>query len=246
MNLKTMVIGYALALALVLFGKQHNPQAPRSQFRGVVDLTHSINAPSRDTAFTAWRSSTAQALESPETRIKAPSAMVPGAWEVGQIPPERLMAPLVVLDVSRKARGNQDYQIGLDDLAEWEQENGQIPLWSVVLANTGWDARWALPNRYRNADGRGILHFPGYSLDAIRFLVEARKAVGIGIDTPGVDNGASNIPEVGRYSLAHNVYNLINVSGLERTPASGAIAMVAPVKLDHGCESPVRVLALLQ
>ena len=43
MKIKSLVIGYALALALLLFA-QHRPGAAQpSGFTGVVDLTHSFN-----------------------------------------------------------------------------------------------------------------------------------------------------------------------------------------------------------
>ena len=63
-------------------------------------------------------------------------------WTVDQIPAGRLIGPLVVLDVSASAKNNPDYEISVQDIARWEQTNGQIPLGAVVMARTGWGSRW--------------------------------------------------------------------------------------------------------
>ena len=44
------------------------------------------------------------ASNSTYTNIDAPAHLVRGMWTVDQIPPERLIAPLVVLDVTAQAR----------------------------------------------------------------------------------------------------------------------------------------------
>jgi kynurenine formamidase len=112
---------------------------------------------------------------------------------VDQIPTERLIAPLIVLDVSAKVTDDPDYQISVEDIARWEKAHGQIPLSSVVMARMGWDSRWNSLKDYRNADSESTMHFPGYSLDAAKFLVDGRNVLGLGIDTLSVDHGLSKI-----------------------------------------------------
>jgi len=90
------------------------------------------------------------------------------------------------------------------------------------------------------------MHFPGYSADAAKFLVEGRNALGLGIDTLSVDCGLSRDFPVRQYTLAHSVHQLENVANLDRAPASGGMVVVAPPKLDGGSSGPVRILALAQ
>jgi kynurenine formamidase len=90
------------------------------------------------------------------------------------------------------------------------------------------------------------MHFPGYSEDAAKFLVEARNVMGLGIDTPGVDYGSSRKLPVEQYTLAHSVYHLENVTNLDRTPGNGAVVVVAPMKLEAHAEAPVRIFALVR
>jgi kynurenine formamidase len=256
MRIKTVVIGYALALALLLFA-QHRPDATQpGSFTGVVDLTHPLRShqdgadklavsPVRSAAIVQKmelrRTSTAA---SSNTNIDAPAHLLRGMWTVDQIPPERLIAPLTVLDVTAQVRRNPDYEVSVEDIAQWEQIHGEIPPGSVVVARTGWGTRWDSPKDYRNIDKKGVMHFPGYSEDAAQFLVEARLALALGIDTLSVDRGSSRTLAVHQYTLAHSVYHLENVANLERVPDAGAVVVVAPMKLEGQVDGPVRILAL--
>lgn len=256
MKIKTLVVGYALALALLLFG-QH-PLTQPSGFKGVVDLTHPVPGQPRTSASGQTTGSTvrpAVLVEKNElrrvstsssvgTRIDSPAHLSPSMWTVDQIPPERLIAPLAVLDVTAQVRGNPDYEISVEDIAQWEQIHGGIPAGSVVLARTGWGARWNSTKDYRNPDKNGVMHYPGYSKNAARFLVEGRAALALGIDTLSVDPGSSKTLAVHQYTLAHSVYHLENVANLERVPDAGGVVVVAPMKLEGEVDGPVRILAL--
>jgi kynurenine formamidase len=243
MKIRTLIVGYVLALALFLFAQRHPNSSSPAEFRSVVDLTHATNANAL-----AYQPSgkSASAPELFGTRIDAPAHFAPGLWTVDQIPTERLIAPLVVLDVATNAANRPDYQISVEDIAKWEQSHSQIPLGSVIMARTGWDSRWHSTKDYRNADRGGILHFPGYSQDAAKFLIEGRNALGLGIDTLSVDYGPSKNFPVRQYTLAHSVYQLENVANLDRAPVSGGMVVVAPTKLESGSDGPVRILALVR
>jgi kynurenine formamidase len=232
-----------LALALFLFAKRHPDASSPTEFRAVVDLTHAIDADAL-----ADRSSR-KSVSSPElfgTRIDAPAHFARGLWTVDQIPTERLIAPLVVLDVTANTANRPDYQISVEDIARWEQAHSPIPLGSVIMARTGWGSRWNSIKNYRNIDRAGNMHFPGYSQDAAKFLVEGRNALGLGIDTLSIDYGPSKDFPVRQYTLAHSVYQLENVANLDRAPAAGGMVVVAPTKLESGSDGPVRILALVR
>jgi kynurenine formamidase len=260
MKWKTFVIGYALVLALVLFGQRRTPASEPPPFTRVVDLTHTLNnkvpafQESHTPLFDVHTVATiqkdgyfARVFSLPEhfgTHLDAPAHFAAGRWTVDQIPPERMIGPLVVLDVRGKVQGDADYQITLDDIAEWETANGHIPPGAIVVARTGWSQRWNSPQSYRNADAKGVLHFPGYSMEAAKFLVEGRNVFGIGIDTLSVDYGMAKTFPVHQYTLAHSLYHLENLANLEAAPDVGAMAIVAPIKLEGGSGAPVRVYAL--
>ena len=258
MKSRTLIVGYVLALALFLFGQRHPTSPTPTGFHAVVDLTHSIDPQayvpaggSADQVKTAARVNKAyfvgntSSADPFETRIDAPAHFARGLWTVDRIPAERLIAPLVVLDVRANVENHPDYQISVEDIATWEQAHNQIPLGSVVIARTNWDSRRQSANGYRHAAG-DTTHFPGYSPDAAKFLVEGRSVLGLGIDTPNIDNGPSKDFAVQQYTLSQSVYQLTNVANLDRVPAVSAMVVVAPTKLESGSSGPVRILALVK
>lgn len=262
MKWKTFLVGCALAVAIFVFAQRRSVAPPPPPFTHVIDLTHSISEQTPNWEGTAQSPFHAKQLGDikkngyfsreitlPEhfgTHIDAPAHFFEGAWTVDQIPPERLVAPLVVLDVSGKCAENPDYQITVNDVAEWEKANGEIPAGAVVVARTGWSSRWHSMKDYRNADAKGVRHFPGYLPDTARFLVEARQIVGLGIDTMSVDYGPSDTFPVHQYTSKHAVYHLENVADLSGVPLTGAEVFVGAAKLKGGSGGPVRILALVK
>jgi kynurenine formamidase len=240
---RTLIVGYVLALALFLFGQRHPDASSPAEFHAIVDLTHSMGSQAQ--AYQTARKAS-PSIDVLGTRIDAPAHFADSLWTVDQIPTERLIAPLVVLDVSENVAKHPDYQISVEDIANWEQLHNQIPLGSVVIARTGWDSRWHSVKAYRNVDPKGTMHFPGYSSDAAKFLVEGRNTLGLGIDTLNIDYGPSKDFPVRQYTLAHSVYQLENVANLDRAPATGGMVVVAPTKLESGSSGPVRILALVR
>src|ERR1700694_4363096 len=106
MRIRSFIIAYALVLAILLFADRRPGSTQQDRYSHVVDLTDAQNARAP------------QATES-RTRITAPGALIPGTWAAGQIPAERLVAPLVVMDLSA-AIINDNPQISLDDISAWE------------------------------------------------------------------------------------------------------------------------------
>src|ERR1700679_1936097 len=102
MQIRSFIIAYALVLAILLFADRRPGSAQQDRYSHVVDLTEGQNPPTLQTS----------AAES-RTHIIAPGALIPGTWTAGQIPPERLVAPLVVIDLNAKP---ESQQISLDDL----------------------------------------------------------------------------------------------------------------------------------
>lgn len=216
-RIRTFVIAYALVLALFLFA-QHRPETAQvASLRAVVDLTE------------AQTGSTGHA----GTRMDAPARVSKSLWAVDQIPPERLIAPLVVLDVAEKARQIPNYQISVEDVARWERANGQIPLGSVVIARTRTSSEASIPS-------------PVFAAETAQFLVQGRNVTGLGTDASDLASRRSNPESVDRFALSHSVYVLKNVASLERVPVRGALVMVAPAKLRGRTEAPARIIALVR
>ncbi len=262
MKIRTFFVGCILAVSVLLFAHRGHGGAQALGFTSVVDLTHALNAQVPTFEVTDKSPYQVKTLATvakehyflrefcvPEhfgTHLDAPAHFAEGLWTVDKIPPERLVSALVVIDAIAKAKANADYQIAVEDIAAWERVHGEIPPNAVVIANTGWNSRWDSADAYRNADAKGVKHFPGYSKEAATFLVEGRKVNGLGIDTLSIDYGPSTDFPVHQYTMAHSIYHLENVANLEHVPASGAIVVAAPIKLEGGSGGPVRILALVR
>ncbi len=230
-------------------------------FRTVIDLTHNLNDSSPNWEGTDESPFQAKELGNIErdgyysrvfttqehygTHLDAPAHFAAGAWTVEQIPAERLVRPLAVIDVRDGAKNDPDYEVSVADITAWEAEHGAIPNGAVVIANTGWDQRWSSPKEYRNELSDGLTHYPGFSLEAVKLLVQGRGAVGFGVDTMSVEKGATTTYPVHCFTAREGVYHLENLTNLDRVPAAGATIVVAPMKLERGSGAPARVLALV-
>jgi kynurenine formamidase len=259
---KTFAIGWSLALALLLFAQHKMTMADQPSYHTVVDLTHVLDDHSPNWEGTEQSPFHAKELGNIEhdgyysrifttqehygTHLDAPAHFARGMWTVDQIPAERLVRPLVVLNVRGRASDRPDYEVSVRDVAEWESQNGEIPSGAVVMAYTGWEDRWNSPKAFRNAAADGVPHFPGYSLEAAQFLVTTRSAVALGIDTMSIDPGASKTYPVHQFTAKESVYQLENVANLGLVPPVGATIIVAPIKLENGSGGPARLLALVK
>jgi kynurenine formamidase len=183
-------------------------------------------------------------LEHYGTHLDAPAHFPPGKATVDQIPAKQLMGPAIVLDVRAEGAKDADYQLPATGAEEWEKRHGRIPEGAIVLLRTGWASRWPDAQRYRNQDAQGKMHFPGFSTEAAKLLID-RKVSGLGCDTMSIDYGASGDFAVHHLALGAGLYHLENLADLAEMPESGAFLVVAPIKLEGGSGGPVRVFALL-
>jgi kynurenine formamidase len=182
------------------------------------------------------------------THIDAPIHFSRGGLTVDQISVASLVAPAVVLDISEACNKNRDYRLSVDDLTTWETQHGHIPDGSIVLVRTGWGKYWPDRKRYLGSDVPGdinILHFPGLSMEAARFLATQRKISGVGIDTASMDYGPSRLFEAHGVILGAGLYGLENVAHADRLPPTGATIVALPMKIKGGSGAPTRIIAVL-
>jgi kynurenine formamidase len=179
------------------------------------------------------------------THMDAPVHFDPSGESVDRIAIGKLIARAVVIDVSSVAKSNADYRVTVQDLEGWIEQHGKIPPDAVVFFRTGWAVRWPSQEKYMNADANGVLHFPGLSVEAVRYLLEHARPVGIGIDTASVDYGPSTDCPVHNLTMHAGIYHLENVANLEQLPATGFSMIALPLKLGGGSGAPARVIALV-
>ena len=179
------------------------------------------------------------------THMNAPASFYPDGITIDQYKPESFIAQAVVLDMSRPSEENPDYLLSVEEVGSWERTYAAIPEGSVVLLHTGYQRYWDSPGKFLNLDPSGTAHFPGFSAEAARLLVEGRGAAGIGIDTHGVDGGMDTAFGVNRLVLAESRLVLENLANLDQLPPLGTTLIIAPLPLAGGSGAPVSVLALV-
>ncbi|MGD1215305.1 MAG: cyclase family protein [Terriglobales bacterium] len=218
MRIRSFIIAYALVLAILLFADRRPGSTQQDRYSHVVDLTDG-------------QSATATHATAPEsrTRIIAPAALIPGTWAAGQIPPERLVAPLVVMDLNAALEGNP--QISLDDIAAWESQHGMIPQGAVVAIR-----------RAGASDALSTTPFP-IARDAAEFLMDARYTIGFAVETPV--NLTSDRTLAQQLAL-HGSYVVEGTARFTSLPATGSLIIVAPAKNKKPGEAPVRILAMVR
>ena len=211
MRLRNFIIAYARVMAFLLLAVRRPAPRPQNHYSHVVDLTDPTPAKMSPEARSG-------------TRIISPAALIPGTWGAAQIPAERLIAPLVVMDLKASSA-----QISVDDIANWKAQHGHVPQGAIVAVRRVGSAHSAVDQ------------FP-VSSDAGQFLMEARCTRGFIVETPaslGSDRTLS------QQIALHGNYVVEGSARLAALPETGSIIIVAPEKNRNAPETPVRVLAMV-
>jgi kynurenine formamidase/ketosteroid isomerase-like protein len=180
------------------------------------------------------------------THLDAPIHFARDRETMDRVGLERLIGPVIVIDVSGKAAADRDYRLSTADVLAFEAQHGRIEPGTRVLLRTGWSSRWPDATAYLgHATDATRLHFPSYGAEAARLLVEERQVALLGIDTASIDYGPATDFPVHRIAAAANVPGLENVTGLAALPPRGAILLALPMKIEGGSGGPTRVVALV-
>jgi kynurenine formamidase len=194
----------------------------------------------------AWAWYTLTVGEHVGTHFDAPIHWITGkdGEDVASVPPSRLVGPAVVIDHSAQAAENPDHLLTIAGIKAFEAEHGPLPENGWLLYRTGWDARAHDQDAFLNG-GRT----PGPDVEAARYLAEEAKIAGVGVETVGTDAGAAHSFEppfpVHNFLLGAGKYGLTQLANLAQLPPTGAVIVVAPLKLVRGTGSPSRVFALV-
>ena len=110
------------------------------------------------------------------THLDAPIHFARSGETADRVPLERLIGPVVVIDVSDKAAADRDYRVTAADVLAFEAQHGRIAPGTRVLVRTDWSRQWPNATAYLgHATDAAKLHFPAYGADAARLLVEERQ-----------------------------------------------------------------------
>ena len=180
----------------------------------------------------------------------------PVHWVTGQhytdgftdtIPVQRFLAPACVIDCTREVVADERFKLEVSHIEAWERTHGRIPTGAWVLMRTGWSTRGDSP-AFLNMQEDGP-HSPGPSAAAMTFLIKERDVNGWGVEAVGTDHGQAFAfePAFPAHNLMHGAkkFGLASLCNLDKLPPTGALLITAPLKIEKGSGSPLRVLALV-
>jgi kynurenine formamidase len=185
------------------------------------------------------------------THVDAPIHFSERWRTIGQIPLQEWIGPAAKIDVTNKCLSNRDYQLTVEDIRAWEKKHGRIPQGAWVIMYSGIDGRFypdkkeVLGTDKTGKDAVAELHFPGFSPEAVAFLLAKRTIAGIAVDTPSIDPGSSKDFKVHQALCSAQKLGLENIANLDRIPESGAMLYVIPMFIQNGTGAPARVFAKL-
>ncbi|WP_395029520.1 cyclase family protein [Alcaligenes aquatilis] len=186
------------------------------------------------------------------THFDAPAHWISGKDHpdntVDTIPVDNFLRPAVVVDASAEVAQNEDFILTSEFLQNWEAKHGRIPEGAWVLFRTDWSKRVNDAEAFLNMREDGA-HTPGPAQEAVEWMIHERKVHGFGVETINTDAGQSYSWPIGYpcHTLMHgaNRYGLQCLCNLDQLPPQGALIMSAPLKIEGGSGSPLRVVALV-
>lgn len=182
------------------------------------------------------------------THIDFPGHFIKGGNLSEKYGVKDMMFPLVVIDVSKKVKEDIHYAVTVNDIKTYEDKYGEIPDGAFVALYTGWSKGWPDMKAISGFDEEGGEHFPGWSMEALKYIYEIRNAAANGHETLDTDASvvaaASGDLACERYVLSKGKLQVEVMCNLDQVPAAGAIAIAAFIPIEGATGLPVRMWAI--
>lgn len=158
--------------------------------------------------------------------------------------------PLCVIDITQKVAADCHYAVTADDIRAYEQAYGPIPDGAFVALRTDWSKHWPDMDALSGIAPDGSENFPGWSLDALRYIYEVRNAAANGHETLDTDASAE-AARAGdlaceRYVLEKGKLQIEVLCNLDQLPPAGAVLFAAWPNIKGATGMPVRVWAVTE
>lgn len=184
------------------------------------------------------------------THIDFPAHFVKGSKYAESFGVKDLSFPLCVVDITAKVAENPLYCVSVDDIKEYEAKYGDIPDGAFVALYTGWSKNWPDMNALSGIAEDGSENFPGWSLEALKYIYEVRNAAANGHEALDTD-GSAECAKHGdlaceRYVLTQGKIQIEVMCNLDQVPAAGAVLVAAFPNFEGANGLPVRVWAICE
>ena len=172
------------------------------------------------------------------THVDPPAHFAKGGITMDKIPLVEMILPLVVFDATPYLAADPSHAFSLHDLHAWEEQNGRVPSGAFAALRTDMSRDFENdPEKFMRTP------FPGWSLEAVKFLVEERGITAIGHESMDADATENMATET--YLLKSGHYQIEIMANLDKVPAKGALIVVSWPKVKDGLGFPARAFAIL-
>ncbi len=184
------------------------------------------------------------------THIDFPGHFVKDAPLSEKFGVENGVFPLCVIDITDKVKKDPEYAATAEDIKEYEAKYGPIPDGAFVALRTDWYKNWPDMSALSGADAEGGEHFPGWSLDALKYIYEVRSAAANGHETLDTDASAE-AAKAGdlaceRYVLEQGKLQIEVLCNLDKVVPAGAVLIAAWNRFEGATGLPVRCWAITE
>lgn len=182
------------------------------------------------------------------THIDFPGHFIKGGKLSEAYGVHNMIYPFCVVDISAKVAEDVHYAATAEDIQAYEKTYGDIPDGAFVALYSGWAKRWPNMDAISGIAEDGSENFPGWSLDALKYIYETRNAAANGHET--LDTDASKVAaEAGdlaceRYVLSKGKLQVEVMTNLDKVAPAGALLFVAWANIKGATGLPARLVAV--
>ena len=163
---------------------------------------------------------------------------------------ENSVYPLCVIDITDKVAEDCHYAVTAQDIKDYEAKYGPIPDGAFVALRTDWYKNWPDMNALSGIAEDGSENFPGWSLDALKYIYEERNAAANGHETLDTDASAEAAKAEDlaceRYVLDQGKLQVEVLCNLDQVAPAGALVFVAWPRFEGATGLPARVWAITE
>ena len=184
------------------------------------------------------------------THIDFPGHFVKGLPLSEDFDAESGVWPLCVIDITDKVAKDPTYAATAEDVKEYEAKYGPIPDGSFVALRTDWYKNWPDMDALSGIAADGSENFPGWSMDALKYIYEVRHAAASGHETLDTD-ASKEAAKAGdlaceRYILGLGKLQIEVLCNLDKVAPAGAVLFAAWPRIEQATGLPVRVWAITE
>ena len=184
------------------------------------------------------------------THIDFPGHFIKGAPLSDKFGVQDGVFPLCVIDITDKVKADCHYAVTVQDIKNYEAKYGPIPDGAFVALRTDWYKNWPDMNALSGIAEDGSENFPGWSLDALKYIYEERNAAANGHEALDTDASAE-AAKAGdlaceRYVLEKGKLQVEVLRNLDQVAPAGAVLFVAWPRFEGAVGLPVRCWAITE